>query len=123
MRKYFFSATGLLLLAACTSVTQYHNDCFSNLNPFVRQAACVQQQVSADQNLRQDPLAQEYVLTAVDLAHQVQAHRISDDQARLQLTHKLNETNHIRAENLAVQNAYDSPGFVQPIFVGGYYRH
>ncbi len=69
-----------------------------------------------------DPLAQEYILTAVDLAHRVQAHQMTDDQAQLALTHKLNEINTIRAQNLAAANAYSQPAFVQPVFVGGYYR-
>ncbi len=122
MTKETFILLPLLLLTACTTVTQYHESCMTNPR-FVQRAACVQSEIGNDPNLRGDPLAQEYVLTAVDLAHKVQAHQLTDDQAQLQLTHKLNEINHIRAENLAAQDYYGSPGFVQPVFIRGYYRH
>jgi hypothetical protein len=107
----------VLLTACATDVTTYHNACLQEFHAFTEQVACVKRDVAADPSLKNDTLVQEYVLAGEVLAKQVQAGKLSEDQARLQFVHRLNDIDQRRADLLAQQaRAYHAEDWDRPHF-------
>ena len=105
----FFLA--LLFITACTTpVSTYHNACIEGNLAFAEQVACIKANVR-ETGLRRDTLVQEYLMTGDLLVGQVQRGEITEDQARLQLTRKLNEIKRTQAEIEAAQAYRDRVNF------------
>ena len=90
----------LSVVTGCTTLTATQNQCLDSYQAFPDQAACIRQSVAGNRALRDDTLVQEYVLTADDLAAKVKAGQLSDAEARLRLTEKLNN---VRERDIAEQ--------------------
>lgn len=101
----------LLIAAACTTpVSTYHNACIEGNLAFADEVACIKANVR-ESGLRRDTLVQEYLMTSDILLQQVQRGEITEDQARLQLTRKLNEIRKTQAEIEAAQAYRDRVSF------------
>jgi hypothetical protein len=113
----FVTVITILLAACATDVATYHTGCMESFRAFADQVACVKNSVQGDPSLRGDTLVQEYVLAGEALARQVQAGKLTEDQARLQFTHRLNDIQQRQADLLAQQARAASPGdFMRPHF-------
>jgi hypothetical protein len=96
-----FVLVPLIFLTGCaTTVTSMHNGCMQQYHDFLQQAACIQGNINASPSLKNDTLIQEYAMTAGQLEKQVRAGKLSDDEARLRLTEKLNQ---VRERDIAEQ--------------------
>jgi hypothetical protein len=108
MKRLPFILT-MLFLSSCASVTATQSDCMKAYQSFPQQASCIHDKITADRSLRGDPLIQEYVLTAQNLSAQVKAGGITDDEARLRLTQKLNQVRERQmAEQVEESDIYNS---------------
>ena len=110
-------ACALALVTACTTLTATQRNCFAGNAAFPAQASCIRQSVAGNPSLRDDPLVQEYVLTADKLSRGVKAGSVNEDDARLRLTQKLND---IRERDIAEQAQLSEIFSDRGPTVGGY---
>jgi hypothetical protein len=93
----------LAVTACATDVAKYHTGCMEQFHAFADQLACVKTDVAQDTTLKGDTLVQEYLLAGTTLLNQVKAGKMSEDEARLNFTHRLNDIEQRRADLLAQQ--------------------
>lgn len=98
------SFLSFIILSACaTDVAKYHTGCMEQFRAFADQLACVKADVAKDDTLKGDTLVQEYLLAGTNLLAQVKAGKMTEDEARLNFTHRLNDIEQRRADLLAQQ--------------------
>jgi hypothetical protein len=103
--KRFIAVFAVLVMAGCANVTDFHNACQSGNAAFADQVACVKANINEHGGYANDTYLQEYVMTGEELARQVHAGRISEDQARLQWVEKLNDIRQAQLTETAAQNS------------------
>lgn len=99
-----FCLTGCVTSAqqttASPTISQIQGGCFVSRENFLDQTACIQKAISG-QNL--NPYAQEYMAHMQSLNDQVKARKISNSDARVQLTKRLNELRQVQNNEFTQQ--------------------
>lgn len=105
--KIFFVMAAVLLLAACTTVTDYHNACMEGFASLADQVACVKSNVAQSEAVKDDTLVQEYLATGDLLVQQVADGKLSEKAARVKFIAALNRIDRIALENMALRARAD----------------
>ena len=110
MRKVAF--IGLVFLCGCVttqqyapqspSVSQIQSGCFASREKFIDQTTCIQ---SALSRISLGPYAQEYMAYMQSLSTRVKEGQVSESDARLQLTQRLNDLRQKQNVEFAQQQA------------------
>ena len=118
MKRVLFSLALFLLLGGCAvDVATYHARCMENGAAFAEQVACVRASVASEPSLKNDTLVQEYILAGEELVKQVQEGKLTEAQARLMFTRRLNDIQQRQADLLAQQaRAANANDFTRPHF-------
>ena len=90
-------------MGCAVDVATYHTRCMENGAAFAEQVACVKAGVASEPSLKNDTLVQEYVLTGEELVKQAHDGKLTEAQARLMFTHRLNDIEQRQADLLAEQ--------------------
>ena len=105
--KALFASVMLLTLAACTTVETYHNACIEAHNTIAEQVGCVKANITEDNMLREDTLAQEYIRTGDYLVREAAEGRMTEEEAQLRFVQTLNRVRRDELREHAYQAAID----------------
>lgn len=112
MKKYYVLFFVFLISGCVTASPQYTNappsvsqvqgGCFASREKFLDQASCIR---TAFTHSDLNPYAQEYMALLQSLTSKVKSSKLSDDDARLQLTQRLNDLRQKQNTEFAQQQA------------------
>ena len=100
MIRNMICIVAVILLTACVttqqyatapSVSQMQGQCFTQFEKFLDQTDCIETKIYNHSQIQPNPYTQEYIAHMDSLSAKVKAGRVSDSNARLQLTQRLNE--------------------------------
>lgn len=91
--------------AAAPSVSQMQGQCFTQFEKFLDQTACIETKIYIHSQIQPNPYTQEYIAHMGSLSTKVKAGNVSDNDARVQLTQKLNLLIQKQNNQLAQQQA------------------
>lgn len=109
--RILFVALVTLMLAACTSVADYYNGCINQNTYIAGQVSCIKGQIAADQYLRNDTYAQEFIRAGDVLVEKVANGRMTEREAQLKLVERLNQMRQDQLREQAYQSQIDRDRF------------
>lgn len=77
-------------LSGCASVSEYYNSCITQSAYIADQVACIKSHVAADDYLRDNTMAQEFIKQGDVLVEKVANGQMTEREAQLKLVEKLN---------------------------------
>lgn len=109
--RIWFVALATLMLGACTTVEDYYNGCIMQNTYIAGQVACIKGNIAADQYLRGDTYAQEFVRAGDVLVEKVANGRMTEREAQLKLVERLNQMRQDLLKDQAYQSQIDRNRF------------
>lgn len=112
-RTFFIIALALLTgcvttqqyTAAPPSVSQMQGQCLAQFQKFLDQTACIENGIASYSYAQPNPFTQEYIAYMRSLSANVKAGKVSEDEARVQLTQRLNHLRQKQNNEFAQQQA------------------
>ena len=88
--RFVVAISLIAILSACTTARELQSVCAAENERFVDEISCLSQMIEQEPQLKNDSFVSEYILSGKVLARKVQAGKIKEDEARLQLARNYN---------------------------------
>ena len=91
--------------AAAPSVSQMQGQCLAQFQTFLEQTTCIENYIAQYSHAQPNPFTQEYIAYMNSLSAKVKAGQVTENDARVQLTQRLNELRQKQNTEFAQQQA------------------